>query len=150
MNPDIEIAYSQFAVCDEADAHPFNMWKESHINQCFSWREGSVCFSTELQFGTHELIIANGPQVREPTEFYTFLRCPINFHCDGIIIESHFSKIKIENQQFNMVSYGYLHVPSKPQIYLNFFRSQQPDFSVVKCSGRVFGSEIEINSKPAI
>jgi hypothetical protein len=40
------IAYNQFAVCQSGIEQPFNDWQEKEINQGFSWRAESVCFST--------------------------------------------------------------------------------------------------------
>lgn len=40
------VSYGQIAVFDGRLDNPFNDWKDTHILQGFSWRPGSVSFST--------------------------------------------------------------------------------------------------------
>ncbi|MBP3951783.1 competence protein ComJ [Bacillus suaedae] len=41
-----DIFYSQLAVFQHGLEHPFNDWNDTHVNQGFAWREGSVSFGT--------------------------------------------------------------------------------------------------------
>ena len=40
------VTHSQIAVFDPRLENPFNDWREAHVRQGFSWRPGSVSFST--------------------------------------------------------------------------------------------------------
>lgn len=41
-----DIFYSQLAVFQYGLENPFNDWNDTHVNQGFAWREGSVSFGT--------------------------------------------------------------------------------------------------------
>jgi hypothetical protein len=41
-----DIYYSQLSVFQNGLENPFNDWNDTHINQGFSWRDGSVSFGT--------------------------------------------------------------------------------------------------------
>lgn len=40
------VSYGQITVFDETIAEHFNDWRDAHVRQGFSWRPGSVAFST--------------------------------------------------------------------------------------------------------
>lgn len=40
------ILYSQLAIFQYGLENPFNDWNDTHVNQGFAWREGSVSFGT--------------------------------------------------------------------------------------------------------
>lgn len=42
----LDVSYAQIAVFDSRLANPFNEWLDAHVLQGFSWRDGSVSFST--------------------------------------------------------------------------------------------------------
>jgi len=43
---DLGLTFSQIVVFEPDLEHPFNDWKQEHINQGFAWRPGSVSFRT--------------------------------------------------------------------------------------------------------
>jgi hypothetical protein len=46
MTFESDILYSQLAVFQYGLENPFNDWNDTHVNQGFAWREGSVSFGT--------------------------------------------------------------------------------------------------------
>jgi hypothetical protein len=48
----LPFSHSQIAVFQGDLENPFNDWEDTHVDQGFSWREGSVSFSTLTDGGT--------------------------------------------------------------------------------------------------
>lgn len=44
----LDISYSQLAVFQKGMENPFNDWEDTHVNQGFAWRPGSVSFGSLL------------------------------------------------------------------------------------------------------
>lgn len=51
----LDVSHSQVAVFDSGLQQPFNGWTESHVNQGFAWRPGSVSFATIEEAGRHSV-----------------------------------------------------------------------------------------------
>ena len=49
---DLFASYSQVSVFTAGLENPFNDWEQEHVEQGFSWREGSVSFATLEESGT--------------------------------------------------------------------------------------------------
>jgi Competence protein J (ComJ) len=55
------ISHSQIAVFDPSLERPFNSWTDAHVAQGFSWRPGSVSFSTLCEWGRYDVeVIVDG------------------------------------------------------------------------------------------
>ena len=44
----LDISYSQLVVFQKGIENPFNDWEDTHVNQGFAWRPGSVSFGSLL------------------------------------------------------------------------------------------------------
>lgn len=57
MTVKLYVTYQQVLLFDPALQNPFNSWTDEHVNQGFSWRNGSVAFGTLEPDGNIEIEI---------------------------------------------------------------------------------------------
>ncbi|WFU53874.1 competence protein ComJ [Bradyrhizobium pachyrhizi] len=52
-----ELSYGQLSVFASALKNPYNDWTDQHVSQGFTWRPGSVSFSSMVESGRHSVEI---------------------------------------------------------------------------------------------
>ncbi|MCQ8129770.1 competence protein ComJ [Methylomonas rivi] len=55
INIIISVSYSQLCLFLATIPDPFNFWTDLHVDQGFTWREGSVGFRTLVESGSHSV-----------------------------------------------------------------------------------------------
>ncbi len=61
----LEVSHGQIAVFDARLPQPFNDWSDAHIRQGFSWRPGSVSFSTLDGAGQIQVRVIEGARTHD-------------------------------------------------------------------------------------
>ncbi|ANE45702.1 competence protein [Paenibacillus swuensis] len=84
---ELVVSYSQLAIFNTGMEHPFSDWRDEHIMQGFTWREGSVSFGT-LADRTSEVEVAMGESVSVGEDAVRAIVVPFAVGGEGITISS--------------------------------------------------------------
>ena len=93
---EFEIFYSQIALFKHGLDNPFNDWNEIHVNQGFSWREGSVSFGTLSSDGNCKVIIKLTERIEIDDDIIRAIVVPFKVESAGLEIGSVMETVAID------------------------------------------------------
>jgi len=91
-----EIFYSQIALFQYGLDNPFNDWNDTHVNQGFTWREGSVSFGTLGNEGNCEVTIKLSEKIEVDDNAIRAIVVPFKVKNDGIEVGSIIETVAID------------------------------------------------------
>ncbi len=90
------IFYSQLALFQYGLDNPFNDWNETHVNQGFSWREGSVSFGTLSSDGDCKITVRLTKKIEIDNDIIRAIVVPFKVEKGGIEIGSVMETVVID------------------------------------------------------
>ncbi|RDI38384.1 competence protein ComJ [Falsibacillus pallidus] len=91
-----EIFYSQIALFKYGLDNPFNDWRKPHVNQGFSWRDGSVSFGTLSSKGDCKITVKLTKQIETDDDVIRAIVVPFKVEKGGIEIGSVMETVPID------------------------------------------------------
>lgn len=91
-----EIYYSQIALFQYGLDNPFNNWNDTHVNQGFTWREGSVSFGTLANEVNCKVTIKLSDKIEIDDNAIRALVVPFEVKNDGIEVGSIIETVGID------------------------------------------------------
>lgn len=92
-------SYSQIAVFRPSLANPFNDWTKRHVAQGFSWREGSVSFSTLDETGRAQITVEDGTAFVPEASAERAIVVPFEIDSDGKVECAAISESRVVEMQ---------------------------------------------------
>ncbi|MCC5801826.1 competence protein ComJ [Rossellomorea vietnamensis] len=119
--------YSQLAVFQFGLENPFNDWSETHFNQGFSWREGSVSFGTLSENEKCNITVRVTDNLEVNRNVIRAITVPFYIKCKGIevgnVMET--KAIDIEEGMYELLFT--IQVENRMEHYIfNFIRNNNP------------------------
>jgi len=96
-----EIFYSQIALFQYGLDNPFNDWNETHVNQGFSWRDGSVSFGTLSNDGDCKITVKLTKKIEIDDDVIRAIVVPFKVGKGGIEIGSVMETVAIDIPEGN-------------------------------------------------
>lgn len=87
-----DIFYCQLAVFQYGLENPFNDWNDTHVNQGFVWREGSVSFGTLSYDEECKITVRVTDKNEVDTNAFRAITVPFYISKKGIEVGSHGNK----------------------------------------------------------
>ena len=91
----LDISYSQLVVFQKGIENPFNDWEDTHVNQGFAWRPGSVSFGSLLADEESLIQINTKSQVGISKNSIRAIVVPFEITQNCIIVASVTQEIKV-------------------------------------------------------
>lgn len=145
-----EIFYSQIALFQYGLDNPFNDWNETHVNQGFSWREGSVSFGTLSSDGDCKITVRLTKKIDD--DIIRAIVVPFKVEKGGIEIGSVMETVAIDIPEGNYeLLFTAKSVNSKEHYTFSFIESENPIAKVLKADDELnLPDKLLMESNPAI
>lgn len=124
-----DVMYSQIAVFKYGLDNPYNDWNDIHIQQGFSWREGSVSFGTLSDNIECKVTVKLAEKIECDKEVIRAIVVPFKLEKEGIEIGSIMETIAIDIPEG---SYELLFTVKKLD-----FKNEQYSITFVKCDNPI-------------
>lgn len=150
---DSKIFYSQLAVFQYDLNHPFNDWNDTHINQGFTWRAGSVSFGTLSNDEKCKITIRVIGKKEVDIDVIRAIVVPFNVDKEGIGVGSimETTAIPIEEGMYELLFSVKLLENGLAHYFLEFIRNDNPIPSIIKADKELIPpSVLLMEAEPAI
>ncbi|AYC29983.1 competence protein ComJ [Paenisporosarcina cavernae] len=128
-----EIFYSQIALFQYGLDNPFNDWNDTHVNQGFSWREGSVSFGTLSSDGECKITVKLSKKIELDGDIIRAIVVPFKVDKGGIEIGSVMETVAIDIPEGNYeVLFTAKNVNSTECYTFSFIESENPVAKILK------------------
>jgi hypothetical protein len=151
----LSVSHYQILVFDGDLADPFNHWTETHANQGFSWREGSVAFGTVEGGGNHVVEVAvTSDEVDLSPDAVRIIQVPFEVAASGSVVVASILGEKRLNVPPGRYALRFEYVPVKgdldPRANLIFIRHDDPGFKVLRADDELsVPDELLLSTRPA-
>jgi hypothetical protein len=124
--------YSQLAVFQFGLENPFNDWNDTHFNQGFSWREGSVSFGTLSEKEKCNITVRVTDNLEVNSNVIRAITVPFYINCKGIevgnVMET--KAIDIEEGMYELLFT--ILVENRMEHYtFNFIKNNNPKANII-------------------
>ncbi|MGD6849144.1 competence protein ComJ [Rossellomorea aquimaris] len=128
-----QILYSQIALFQSGLVTPFNDWNETHVNQGFSWREGSVSFGTLSSDGDCKVTVKMTKKIKTDGDTIRAIVVPFNVEKGGIEIGSVMETVAIDMPEGTYeLLFTATNVNNIEHYTFSFIKSEYPNAKVIK------------------
>ncbi|MCA6121920.1 hypothetical protein J6500_08415 [Bradyrhizobium sp. WSM 1704] len=152
-----ELSYGQLSVFNSALKHPYNDWTDQHVSQGFTWRPGSVSFSSMVVSGRHSVeihVVNHASPVRQ--DAVRVIEVPFEVPADGAIeVGSISDTVPLSLPAGSFLLRCEFMPPSSTdedeRVRLTFAKEDTPRFAVVRADPELsVGDELLTTARPAI
>ncbi|ERF85425.1 hypothetical protein JQ559_00985 [Bradyrhizobium viridifuturi] len=152
-----QLSYGQLSVFASALKDPYNDWTDQHISQGFTWRPGSVSFSSMVGSGRHsvDIHVVNHAAPVHPNAVRA-VEVPFEVPADGAIEVGSISEtVPLELPAGSFLLRCEFFQPSgtheDERVRLTFAKKDAPRFAVVRADPELsIGDELLKTARPAI
>lgn len=128
-----EIFYSQIALFQYGLNNPFNDWNETHVNQGFSWRDGSVSLGTLSSDGDCKITVKLTKKIEIDNDIIRAIVVPFKVEKGGIEIGSVMETVAIDIPEGNYeILFTAKSANSTEHYTFSFIESENPTARVLK------------------
>jgi hypothetical protein len=148
-----EILYSQIALFQYGLDNPFNDWSETHVNQGFSWRDGSVSFGTLSSDGDCKITVKLTKKIETDDDIIRAIVVPFKVEKGGIEIGSVMETVSIDIPEGTYeVLFTAKNVNSTEHYTFSFIESENPNAKVLKADVELLNlpDNLLMEANPAI
>jgi hypothetical protein len=147
-----EILYSQIALFQYGIDNPFNDWNETHINQGFSWRDGSVSFGTLSSDIDCKITVNLTEKIEIEQEIIRAIVVPFKVEKGGIEIGSVMETITIDIPEGTYeVLFTAKSLNSTEYYTFSFIENENPNAKVLKADDELnLPDNLLMEATPAI
>lgn len=146
------ILYSQIALFQYGLDNPFNDWSETHVNQGFSWRDGSVSFGTLSSDGDCKITVKLTKKIETDDDIIRAIVVPFKVEKGGIEIGSVMETVSIDIPEGTYeVLFTAKNVNSTEHYTFSFIESENPNAQVLKADDELnLPDSLLMEANPAI
>jgi Competence protein J (ComJ) len=141
----LSVSYGQIAVFDSAFEHPFHNWTDTHFEQGFCWRPGSVCFRVLDEGGKFTVEIAVADSAEISPEAIRVIATPFEVLPTGSIEIASISDNVPVNVPPGMYSLRFECFPNlsawEGKVRLVFARNDNPSFKILRADAAITARE---------
>ncbi|WP_330949750.1 competence protein ComJ [Virgibacillus sp. MG-45] len=147
-----EILYSQIALFQYGLDNPFNDWNEIHVNQGFSWREGSVSFGTLSSDGDCMITVKMTKKIESDDDIIRAIVVPFKVEKGGVEIGSVMETVSIDIPEGTYeVLFTAKNVNNTEHYTFSFIKSENTTARVLKADDELNSTEnLLMKANPAI
>lgn len=147
-----EIFYSQIALFQYGIDNPFNDWNELHVNQGFSWRDGSVSFGTLSSDGDCKITVKLTKKVETDGDIIRAIVVPFKVKKGGIEIGSVMETVAIDIPEGNYELLFTANSTNNAEHYtFSFIENENPTARVLKADNELnLPDNLLMEASPAI
>lgn len=147
-----EILYSQIALFQYGLDNPFNDWSETHVNQGFSWRDGSVSFGTLSSDGDCKITVKLTKKIETDDDIIRAIVVPFKVEKGGIEIGSVMETVSIDIPEGTYeVLFTAKNVNSTEHYTFSFIENENPNAKVLKADDELnLPDSLLMEANPAI
>lgn len=147
-----EIFYSQIALFQYGLDNPFNDWNETHVNQGFSWREGSVSFGTLSSDGDCKITVRLTKKIEIDDDIIRAIVVPFKVEKGGLEIGSVVETVAIDIPEGNYEILFKANSTNNTEHYtFSFIESENPTARVLKADNELnLPDDLLMEANPAI
>lgn len=149
---EIEILYSQIALFQYGLDNPFNDWNETHVNQGFSWRNGSVSFGTLSSDVDCKITVKLTEKIEIDNDIIRAIVVPFKVEKDGIEIGSVMETISVDIPEgIYEVLFTVKNENGTERYTFSFKESENPNAKVLKADDELnLSDSLLMEADPAI
>ncbi|QST00326.1 hypothetical protein IMZ31_01620 [Pontibacillus sp. ALD_SL1] len=149
-----EILYNQIALFQYGIINPFNDWSETHVNQGFSWRSGSVSFGTLSSDSDCKITVklTNKMEIDIDEDIIRAIIVPFKVEKDGIEIGSVIETVAIDIPEGTYeVLFTAKYLDGTEHYTFSFIESENPNAKVLKADDELkLPDSLLMEANPAI
>lgn len=147
-----EIFYSQIALFQYGLDNPFNDWNEAHVNQGFSWRDGSVSFGTLSSDGDCKITVKLTKKFEIDNDLIRAIVVPFKVEKDGIEIGSISETVAIDIPEGNYeILFTAKNANNIEHYTFSFLESENPTARILKADDELnLPNNLLMKANPAI
>ncbi|WP_066172200.1 competence protein ComJ [Bacillus marinisedimentorum] len=153
MTFESDILYSQLAVFQYGLENPFNDWNDTHVNQGFAWREGSVSFGTLSNDEECKITVRVTDKKEVDTDAIRAIAVPFYISKKGIEVGSIMETIAIDiEEEMYELLFAVKRLENGLGHYsFSFIKNTNPTVNIIKVDEELNPpSVLVMNAEPAI
>jgi len=129
----LTVSYAQIAVFQASLLNPFSDWTDTHVNQGFAWRPGSVSFRTKVDDGPHEVVVACKAYADAPVEGLRVIEVPFSVTGSApVVIASIGDEFTVDLPEGSYALRFAIAADDARCIELSFLKVDDPSFRVLR------------------